>query len=130
MHLDLRIQVQDESQAKLVARLVESTGARITQSSLHIPAVPESSVDSIRAAAGNHWHHEGISQIPRLDIVHWRDPKTGLKDTNKVGIILRAPATERVVFDPGDIGRVMIWLDDNEIEGLIMEFRNRKLPRS
>lgn len=45
MHLDLQIQVQDEAQAKLVARLVESTGARITHLSLRIPAVPEPPVD-------------------------------------------------------------------------------------
>jgi len=60
-------------------------------------------------------------------IVHWRDPVTGKRDPDMVGIYLRAPVVEHIVFAPGDIGHLTVWLTEQEINEMILEFRWRKL---
>jgi hypothetical protein len=64
-----------------------------------------------------------------LRIVHWRDRITGKRDPNRIGLHMRAPVFEPVNFQPGEITEVGFWLTPDEIEGLILEFRNRKIPQ-
>lgn len=64
-----------------------------------------------------------------LRIVHWRDRVTGKQDRNRVGLHMQAPVFEPVAFQPGDIAEVGFWLTPGEIEGMILEFRNRKIPQ-
>ena len=64
-----------------------------------------------------------------LRIAHWVDRVSGKRDPNRVGLYMRAPVLEPVVFQPGEIAEVGFWLTPDEIEGMILEFRNRKIPQ-
>ena len=72
-----------------------------------------------------------LPRDPRYEllIMHWRDRTTGKQDPNRIGLHMRAPVFEPVTFQPGEIAEVGFWLTPDEIEGLILEFHNRKIPQ-
>jgi hypothetical protein len=64
----------------------------------------------------------------KLSIVTWRDRITGMVDPNLVGIKMRAPIEKKVVdLQHGEVAQVWFWLDQDEMDALTLEFRNRRL---